>query len=93
VLPKGAVVYVLLDGEERLGATSAAGPHPQFVYLWRVDVEANKARYTNEEVIASGEAEFVPVTLSDHPAVQKLERASQRASEKQRGRYAPGACS
>jgi hypothetical protein len=93
VLPKGAVIYVLLDGEDRLGVAAGDGPHPQLVYLWRVDDAAGKIRYLNEEVVAGGEAEFVPVTLADHPAARKLERASLRAIDKQKGRFAPGACS
>ncbi|HET7056837.1 MAG TPA: hypothetical protein VFI12_10265 [Thermomicrobiales bacterium] len=92
ILPKGAVIYVLLDGEERLGATEADGPHPQFVYLWRVDADANKVRYANQELVVSGEAELAPVTRFDHPAAQQLEQASMRATEKQKGRFGSGAC-
>jgi hypothetical protein len=91
VLPKGAVIYVLLDGDGRLGAASSDGP--QQVYLWRVDAEANKVRYANQELIASGEAALAPVVSSDHSAAQALEQASVRAIEKQKGRFGSGACS
>jgi hypothetical protein len=88
-LPEGALVYVLLDGEGRLSAKADA---PQPVYIWRMDIEGKKLRFVNQELIASGEAEYVPVTLSDQDPGASLGRAGQRAQDKQRGRYAEGAC-
>ena len=88
-LPDGAVVYVLLDGK---GSLSAKADSAQPVYIWRMDLEGGKLRFINQELIASGEAEFVPVTLSEHEAGASLSRAAQRAQDKQRGRYAEGAC-
>jgi hypothetical protein len=89
ILPKGGVIYVLLDGEGRLGVASDG---PQQVYVWGIDADANKVRYANQELVVSGEAAFAPVTRSDHPAAQELERASVRATDKQKGRVADGAC-
>ena len=88
-LPDGAVVYVMLDGEGKL-STKADSPQP--VFIWSMDLDGGKLHYVNQELIASGEAEFVPVTLSNHDAGVGLSRAGQRAQDKQRGRYAEGAC-
>ena len=83
------MVYVLLDGKGRLGTKSDT---PQAVYIWRMDIDGGKLRFVNQELIASGEAEFIPVILSEHEAGVSLSRAGQRAQDKQRGRYAEGAC-
>jgi len=91
VLPNGAVVYVLVDGEGRLNAKSNGAPPA--VYLWMVDSDAGRVRYANYELISSGEAEFTEVTLGSSEAGQDLRRASERAQGKQRGRYGSGACS
>lgn len=88
-LPTGAVVYVLLDGD---GRVSAKAEGEQSVYIWRMDIEGKKLRFINQELIASGEAEFVPVVLSDLDAAISLNRAWLRAQDKQRGRYAESAC-
>jgi hypothetical protein len=88
-LPEGAVVYVLLDGDGRVN-TKAEGE--QSVYIWRMDIEGKKLRFINQELVASGEAEFVPVVLSNEDPAISLNRAWMRAQDKQRGRYAEGAC-
>lgn len=91
LLPRGAVVYALLDGRGRIGSSDANGP--QMIYLWALDAEANRMRFANQELISSGEAEFVAVTVNSTDAGKELGRASKRAQAKQRGRYEPGSCS
>jgi hypothetical protein len=90
VLPSGAVVFVMVDGEGRLGVNNAEAPPA--VYLWMVDPDAGRVRYANQELISSGEAEFAEVTLSTGEVGEDLRRASARAQEKQRGRYKAGSC-
>jgi hypothetical protein len=89
VLTSGAVVYVMVDGGGRL---SGAAKAPQPVFLWMVDSEARRVHFANQELIASGEAEFTEVTLGASAVGQTLERASERAQGKQRGRYNSGSC-
>lgn len=90
VLSPGAVIYVLLEGDGQLDATSAEAPPS--AYLWMVDADAGRVRFANQELIASGEAEFIAVEGSESVVGQALERASERAQGKQRGRYQSGSC-
>lgn len=90
ILTEGSVVYVLLDNLARLSVRGNA--ETQSVYIWHYDPETKEVRYVNRELVAGGEAELQPTVLTDIPAAADLIAASARAQEKQRGRYAPGAC-
>lgn len=89
ILEPDVVVFVAHDGQ---GTLSDASDDVPPVYLWRWDNASNKLRYANSELIASGEVDYLEVNLDGSPAGVDLGRAWLRAQEKERGRYAPGAC-
>lgn len=89
ILVVDEVVFVSLDGQGTLGS---AGDETQPVYLWRKDPASGKVRYANEELLASGEVDYTEVFMDHSDPGVDLGRAWLRAQQKQRGRYAPGAC-
>lgn len=90
ILTEGAVVWVYLDGNGPIEVKS--GLAEQSVYIWQVDPATDKIRFVNQEVIASGDAELQATVLTDQAPAPELVSAAERAKEKERGRFAEGAC-
>ena len=90
ILAEDTVVYMLPDSASPV--TTDGGVGPQTAYVWSVDADAKRVRYANQELLSSGEAEYMPVTLDTSDAGRQLLQASQRAQQKGRGRYEAGAC-
>ncbi len=91
ILSTGAVVYLHLDQVGRL--VTNEDYDTQSVYIWEEDPGTGKVRFVNEEVLAGGEAGIVTPVLTDFEPAADLIAAAQRAKDKERGRFAPGACS
>ena len=90
IFSEDAVVYVLPDFDGPLNMEGTVSP--QLVYLWSVDGEAERVRYANQELLSSGEAEYMPVMLVSSDSGQQLTKAAERAQQNGRGRYKAGAC-
>ena len=90
ILPEDAVVYMLPDSASP--DSMGGGVGPQTAYVWSVDADAQRVRYANQELLSSGEAEFMPVMLGSTDAGRQLSQAAERAQQKGRGRYEAGAC-
>jgi hypothetical protein len=90
ILVEGEAIWVLLDDRGRLITDASAGT--QSVYLWAVNPETDEIRFVNEELLAGGEANLVATILQDVPPATELVAAHERAIEKQRGMFEPGAC-
>jgi hypothetical protein len=90
ILVDESIVFVALDGRGEVSPSPKVAT--QSVYLWQYNPGTGKVRFVNQELLGGGEVAYTNVKLKDSEPGKALAAANERAKDKERGRYEPGAC-